>query len=82
MFFFQWNIGHFFYKTYNILVLIHGNADVERGFSVNSECLFENFRYVKIENFLIGQRIIYDSVLSVDSIPQIEIIIVWSTQSK
>lgn len=43
-----------------IMSLSHGNANVERGFSVNSECLVENLK----EETLIAQRIVYDSVVS------------------
>lgn len=43
-----------------IMSLSHGNANVERGFSVNSECLVENLK----EETLVAQRIIYDSIIS------------------
>ncbi|CAN7981355.1 unnamed protein product [Ixodes pacificus] len=41
-----------------ILCLSHGNAAVERGFSVNKECLVENLK----EESLIAQRVVYDGV--------------------
>ncbi|CAL1672571.1 unnamed protein product [Lasius platythorax] len=40
------------------MILSHGNAAVERGFSVNKKCLVENQK----EKSLIAQRIIYDTV--------------------
>lgn len=43
-----------------VMILSHGNANIERGFSVNSECLVENMK----NETLIAQRLIYDSVLS------------------
>jgi hypothetical protein len=43
-----------------VMSLSHGNANVERGFSVNSECLVENLK----EQTLISQRIVYDSIAS------------------
>lgn len=42
----------------HILILSHGNAAVESGFSVNKNILVENM----LENSLIAQRRIYDSV--------------------
>lgn len=41
-----------------VLVLSHGQASVERGFSVNKEVMVENLR----EHSLIAQQIIYDHV--------------------
>jgi len=40
-----------------ILVLSHGNAAVESGFSVNGDMLVENLH----EASLVAQRIVYDS---------------------
>nr|XP_042905445.1 uncharacterized protein LOC122270779 [Parasteatoda tepidariorum] len=40
--------------------LYNGNANVERGFSVNSQCLIENLK----EETLISQRIVYDTIIS------------------
>ncbi|KAK7868384.1 hypothetical protein R5R35_013669 [Gryllus longicercus] len=45
-----------FLKT--ILIISHGNASVERGFSVNSECIVEN----QTEKSLVAQRYVYDAV--------------------
>jgi len=38
----------------------HGQGSLERGFSVNDECLVPNLQ----EKSLTGQRIVYDSVMS------------------
>lgn len=43
-----------------IFILSHGNASVERGFSVNKECLVENLE----EESLIAQRLVHDTALS------------------
>ena len=43
-----------------IMILSHGNAALERGFSVNKECIVENQQ----EKSLIAQRLIYDSILA------------------
>ncbi|GBL83428.1 hypothetical protein AVEN_110724-1 [Araneus ventricosus] len=42
-----------------ILILSHGSAFVERGFSINSECLIEN----QLEESLVALRQIYDGVV-------------------
>ncbi|XP_071563117.1 uncharacterized protein [Temnothorax nylanderi] len=42
----------------SVMILSHGNAAVERGFSVNKQCLIENQK----EKSLIAQRTIYDTV--------------------
>lgn len=39
------------------VILPHGNAVMERGFSMNSECIMNNTR----EESLVGCRIVYDS---------------------
>lgn len=41
-----------------VCCLSHGNANVERGFSVNSECLFENMK----EESVVARRQVYDAV--------------------
>lgn len=41
-----------------ILVLFQGNADVERGFSINSECLVENL----LTPSLVAQRVVFDEI--------------------
>jgi hypothetical protein len=51
-----------------VLILSHGNADVESGFSINGDMLVENLQ----EQSLVAQRSVYDcikeagDVLSVD----------------
>ncbi|KAH8033686.1 hypothetical protein HPB51_015308 [Rhipicephalus microplus] len=49
--------------------LSHGNAVVERGFSVNKECLVENLK----EDFLVAQRVVHDVVLAAGGIAQVDI---------
>lgn len=41
-----------------ILILSHGNAALERGFSVNKECLIDNL----LEKSLVAQRIVIDGI--------------------
>lgn len=41
-----------------VLILSHGNAHVERSFSINKECLIENLK----EESLIGLRTVHDAV--------------------
>jgi len=41
-----------------ILILSHGNAAVESGFSINNDMLVENL----LEDSLVGHRIVYDSI--------------------
>lgn len=45
-----------------ICIMFHGNAAVERGFSVNGDILVENLQ----EDSLIGQRRIYDYMKTID----------------
>ncbi|KAG0440238.1 hypothetical protein HPB47_016359, partial [Ixodes persulcatus] len=52
-----------------ILRLSHGNAAVERGFSVNKECIVEN---LKVES-LIAQRVVHDAVLEAGGVDKVEI---------
>ena len=40
------------------LILSHGNAAVESGFSINNDMLVENL----LEDSLVGQRTVYDSI--------------------
>lgn len=47
-----------------ICCLSHSNANIERGFSVAAECLFENMR----EESIVVHRQIYDTVLHEDGI--------------
>ena len=42
-----------------VLVLSHGNASVEGGFSVNKELLIENMH----EETAVAQRVVYDAIL-------------------
>lgn len=51
------------------LILSHGNANVERGFSVNKEILVENLK----ESSLIAQRIIYDSLAPLKNVTDLKI---------
>ena len=41
-----------------VLIFSHGNASVERGFSVNKETIVDNF----LNKTLVGQRLVYDSI--------------------
>lgn len=43
-----------------VMVLSHGTVNVERGFSINSECLNDNLK----EDTLIAQRVVYDKIQS------------------
>lgn len=52
-----------------LLVLSHGQASVERGFSINKELIVENQR----ERSLVAQRLIVDHVRSVGGITKVEI---------
>ena len=52
-----------------ILCLFHGNAAVERSFSVNKECLVENL----LEDSLVAQRVVYDAVLAVGGVSSVNI---------
>ncbi|CAF4273778.1 unnamed protein product [Rotaria sp. Silwood2] len=45
----------------NVLIITHGNADVERGFSINSNILTEN-RSSLSESSINGLRLVYDAV--------------------
>lgn len=52
-----------------IFILSHGNASLERGFSVNKECLLENLS----ETSLVAQRQIYDAVTNLGEVEDLEI---------
>lgn len=41
-----------------IMLLSHGNSNVERGFSVNKDCLWDNMK----EETVVARRIIYDAI--------------------
>ncbi len=45
----------------NVLIIAHGNADVERGFSINSNVITEN-RTPLSEASINGLRLVYDGV--------------------
>lgn len=51
------------------MTLSHGNANVDRGFSINSECLVENMR----NELLIAQRCIYDTVSALGGVSNLTI---------
>jgi hypothetical protein len=55
--------------VFQILTLFHGNAAVERSFSVNKEVLVENLS----EHSLIAQRAVHDSVMAVGGIASVKI---------
>lgn len=52
-----------------ICTLSHGNAFLERGFSVNGECMIENQK----EASLVAQRRVYDKVLSVGGVEKFKV---------
>lgn len=52
-----------------ICCISHGNANIERGFSINAECLFENMR----EESVIARRQVYDAVLYEGGIDNLQI---------
>lgn len=47
-----------------ILILSHGNAALERGFSVNKECLIVNM----LDQSLVTQRVTHDAILQVGNV--------------
>ena len=49
--------------------MFHGNAAVERSFSINKECLVENL----LNDSLIAQRVVYDSVSSAGGVAAVPI---------
>ena len=54
---------------HQIMTLFHGNAAVERSFSINKECLIENLH----EDSLIAQRVVYDAVSTAGGITGMDI---------
>jgi len=52
-----------------VLILSHGNASVESGFSVNTDMLVENLH----EESLVAQRCVYDSVQALGGITSVKI---------
>ena len=49
--------------------MFHGNAAVERSFSINKECLVENL----LNDSLVAQRVVYDSVSSAGGVAAVPI---------
>ena len=52
-----------------VLILSHGNAHVERGFSVNKECIIDNLK----EETLIAYRTVYDAINMHDGVENVPI---------
>ena len=52
-----------------ILLLFHGNADVERGFSVNKECLIENL----MDESLVAQRSTYSALCDLEDLKSFKV---------
>lgn len=52
-----------------VMIMSHGNAGLERGFSINEECLIENLK----EDSLVAQRVVYDSVQSSGGVLKVDI---------
>ena len=53
------SLSHYFMKFVNLIfILYHGNANVERGFSINKHCLSENLQ----EESLVARRMICEQV--------------------
>jgi hypothetical protein len=55
--------------VHQILTLFHGNAAVERSFSINKECLVENL----LNDSLVAQRVVHDAVSAAGGVPNVEI---------
>ena len=53
-----------------VLILSHGNATVERGFSINSKCTVKN----QSQRSLIAQRHIYDAIQDAGDVEKFEIV--------
>ena len=63
-----------------VMILSHGNAAVESGFSVNGDMLIENLQ----EESLVAQRQVYDGVRNVGGLLKVKIdkhaaVCTWST---
>ncbi|GBO38609.1 hypothetical protein AVEN_9117-1 [Araneus ventricosus] len=52
-----------------IMILSHGKSNVERGFSINKDCLWENMK----QQTLIARRIVYDSIQANGGISNFEV---------
>lgn len=61
--------GEFNCFVKKFLILSHGNADLESGFSVNRECLMEN----QHEESLIAERQVYDSLTDASGVEKLNI---------
>ncbi|XP_062541413.1 uncharacterized protein LOC134209440 [Armigeres subalbatus] len=61
--------GDLLYVIKIICCLSHGNANVERGFSVNAECLFENMK----EESVVARRQVYDAVAQRGAVGEFEV---------
>lgn len=55
--------------VHQLLILFHGNAAVERSFSINKECLVENLH----NDSLIAQRVLYDAVWAAGGVASVPI---------
>ena len=55
--------------TKNILILSHGQATVERGFSINSELVVENLK----EESVVSQRIVFDAIAAAGGVLSVPI---------
>lgn len=62
---------HASFQTFvrQILTMFHGNAAVERSFSLNKECLVENL----LNDSLVAQRVVYDAVSSAGGVAAVPI---------
>ena len=54
---------------HQILTMFHGNAAVERSFSINKECLVENL----LDDSLVAQRVVHDAVSSAGGVTAVPI---------
>ncbi|KAJ8877315.1 hypothetical protein PR048_021769 [Dryococelus australis] len=52
-----------------VMILAHGNAQVEQEFSINADCIIENMR----EQTLVARRTTYDAVSSFDGVANVPI---------
>lgn len=52
-----------------VLILSHGNAAVERGFSINKECLLYN----QAEESLVAIRLVHDAIISAGGVSSVDI---------
>lgn len=66
-------VGQDFKDLLNVVKMVcclsHGNANIERGFSINVECFFENMR----EESIIARRQVYDAVSHHGDVKTLEI---------